>query len=81
MRLRAANPGRVIALVLLTLAFHRVFVGVDRHLATLVVIFGGVMPALLALVGTAGDLAVLTVVRKDGCSACGSRWAASRTSR
>ncbi len=52
-----------VILVLLTLAFYRLFVGVDRHLASLVVILGGVMPALMALVGTAGDLAVLTVIR------------------
>jgi hypothetical protein len=52
-----------VILVLLTLAFYRLFAGVDRRLATLVVILGGVMPALMALVGTAGDLAVLTVIR------------------
>jgi hypothetical protein len=39
------------------------FAEVDRNLAVQVVIFGGVMPSLLYLVGVAGDLATLMVVR------------------
>jgi hypothetical protein len=52
-----------IVLVFLTLAFYRLFAGVDRNLAVQVVIFGGVMPSLLYLVGVACDLATLMVVR------------------
>lgn len=54
--------GAVIA-VLLTLAFYRLFAGVDRNLAVQVVIFGGVMPALLYFVGVVSDLSALMVVR------------------
>jgi hypothetical protein len=52
-----------IVLVFLTLAFYRLFAGVDRNLAVQVVIFGGVMPSLLYLLGVACDLATLMVVR------------------
>ena len=52
-----------IVLVFLTLAFYRLFAGVDRNLSVLVVIFGGVMPSLLYFVGVACDLATLMVVR------------------
>lgn len=52
-----------VALVLLTLAFYRLFREVDANMAVQVVIFGGVMPALLNLVGVAGDIATLAVVR------------------
>ena len=52
-----------IVLIFLTLAFYRLFAGVDRNLAVQVVIFGGVMPALLYFVGVACDLATLMVVR------------------
>lgn len=52
-----------IVLVFLTLAFYRLFAGVDRNLAVQVVIFGGVMPSLLYFVGVASDLATLMVVR------------------
>lgn len=52
-----------IVLVFLTLAFYRLFAGVDRNLAVQVVIFGGVMPSLLYFVGVACDLATLMVVR------------------
>jgi uncharacterized protein DUF4386 len=52
-----------VILILLVLAFYRLFKGVDRNLAVLVVIFGGVMPALMDLVGVASDAAALMVVR------------------
>jgi hypothetical protein len=39
------------------------FAGVDRSLATLVVIFGGVMPALIYFVGVVYDFGTLMVVR------------------
>ena len=45
------------------LAFYRLFKGVDQNLAGLVVIFGGVMPALINFVGVVGDLGALTVAR------------------
>jgi uncharacterized protein DUF4386 len=39
------------------------FKGVDQNLAVLVVIFGGVMPALIMFVGVVSDAAALMVVR------------------
>lgn len=53
-----------VILVLLVLAFYRLFKGVDQGLAVLVVIFGGVMPALLDFVGVVCDAAALMVVRE-----------------
>ena len=52
-----------VVLVLLGMAFYRLFKGVDQNLAVLVLIFGGVMPALLFLVGVVSDAAALVVVR------------------
>jgi hypothetical protein len=52
-----------VILVLLTLAFYRLFKDVDQYLAVLVVILGGVMPALLYFVNAVSDLGVLMVVR------------------
>lgn len=52
-----------VILVILVMAFYRLFQGVDKHLAMLVVIFGGVMPALLYFVGVACDAGSLMVVR------------------
>jgi hypothetical protein len=52
-----------IALVLLTLAFYRLFRQVDQNLAVQVVIFGGVMPALLYFVGVVGDIGALSIAR------------------
>jgi hypothetical protein len=52
-----------VVLVLLVLAFYRLFLGVDQNLAVQVVIFGGIMPALLYFVGVAGDIAALAIVR------------------
>ena len=54
-----------VILILLVLAFYRLFKGVDRNLAVLVVIFGGVMPALINFVGVVSDAAALMVVRGD----------------
>lgn len=53
-----------ITLIFLTLAFYRLFVGVDRALAVMVVIFGGVMPALIYFVGVVGDFGALMIVRR-----------------
>ena len=52
-----------VALVLLTLAFYRLFRGVNQNLAVQVVIFGGVMPALLYFVGVVGDIGALAIAR------------------
>jgi hypothetical protein len=52
-----------VILIFLVLAFYRLFKGVDQNLAVLVVIFGGVMPALLDLVGVVSDAAALMIVR------------------
>jgi len=52
-----------VGLILLVLAFYRLFRGVDRNLAVQVVIFGGVMPAVLNLVGVANDMGALTIAR------------------
>src|SRR5579864_8216531 len=52
-----------VILIFLTMAFYRLFKGVDQNLAVLVVIFGGVMPAVMDLMGAAFDLATLMVAR------------------
>lgn len=52
-----------VILILLVLAFYRLFKEVDQTLAVMVVIFGGVMPALLIFVGVVSDAAALMVVR------------------
>ena len=59
----AADLVGAVVLVLLTLAFYRLFAGVNRNLAVQVVIFGGVMPALIYFVGVVDDFGVLMVVR------------------
>jgi hypothetical protein len=52
-----------VLLILLVLAFYRLFEGVDRTLAVLVVIFGGVMPAVVNLVAVVSDAGALLLVR------------------
>lgn len=52
-----------VVLILLTLALYRLFAGVDRNLAVQVVIFGGVMTAVIYLVNVANDFATLLIVR------------------
>lgn len=52
-----------VVLILLVLAFYRLFNGVDQNLAAQVVIFGGVMPATLYFVNVVSDAAALMVVR------------------
>ena len=54
-----------VILIFLTLALYRLFKGVDQNLSVLVVIFGGVMPALIDFVGVVSDAAALTLVRGD----------------
>src|SRR2546427_1997046 len=52
-----------VVLIFLALAFYRLFKGVDQNLAVMVVIFGGVMPALIYFVGVVSDAAALMIVR------------------
>src|SRR5713101_6867024 len=52
-----------VVLIFLTLAFYRLFKGVDQRLAVLVVILGGVMPALINFVNVVSDAGALMVVR------------------
>jgi len=52
-----------VVLIFLSLAFYRLFKGVDQYLAVLVVILGGVMPALIYFVGVVSDAAALMLVR------------------
>ncbi len=52
-----------VVLIFLTLALYRLFSSVDRNLAIQVVIFGGVMPALIYFVGVVDDLGALLLVR------------------
>jgi Domain of unknown function (DUF4386) len=52
-----------VVLIFLTLAFYRLFKDVDQHLAVLVVILGGIMPALIDFVGVVSDAGALMAVR------------------
>jgi Domain of unknown function (DUF4386) len=52
-----------VILIFLVLALYRLFKGVDQRLAVQVVIFGGVMPAVLDFVGVVSDAAALMLVR------------------
>lgn len=53
-----------VVLVMLTFAFYRLFEGVNRHLAVMVVIFGGVMPAVIYLVNSVSDAATLMIAKE-----------------
>jgi len=53
-----------VILIFLVLALYRLFEGVDQNLAVQVVIFGGVMPAVLDFVGAASDSALLMIARR-----------------
>jgi hypothetical protein len=61
----AADLAGAVILVMLTLAFYRLFAGVDRNLAVQVVIFGGVMPALIYFISVVWDFGALTVMHSD----------------
>jgi hypothetical protein len=52
-----------VILIFLVLAFYRLFKSVDHDLAVLVVIFGGVMPAIINFVNVVSDSSALMVVR------------------
>lgn len=58
----ATDLACAVILIFLTMSFYRLFKGVDQSLAVLVVIFGGVMPAVIDFVGVASDLATVMVV-------------------
>ena len=62
----AADVVGAVVLIFLTLAFYRLFEGVDKYLAVLVVILGGVMPALLYFVNVVSDGGTLMAVRGSG---------------
>ncbi|HXX56295.1 MAG TPA: DUF4386 domain-containing protein [Candidatus Nitrosotalea sp.] len=50
-----------VVLIFLVLAFYRLFQGVDRYLAVLVVILGGVLPAVIYFVNVVNEFGVLMV--------------------
>lgn len=52
-----------VLMLFLTLAFHRLFEQVDRKLATLMVILGGILPATLYFFNVLNDVAVLLIAR------------------
>jgi hypothetical protein len=52
-----------VVLIFLVLAFYRLFKDVDQYLAMLVVILGGVMPALLYFVNVVSDSGALMIAR------------------
>jgi Domain of unknown function (DUF4386) len=52
-----------VILIFLVLAFYRLFKDVDQYLAVLVVILGGVMPAVIYFVNVVSDAGALMVVR------------------
>jgi len=52
-----------VILIFLVLAFYRLFKEVDQYLAVLVVILGGVMPALIDFLNVLNDAAALVLVR------------------
>ncbi len=57
-----ADLACAVILIFLVLALYRLFRGVDQFLAVLVVIFGGVMPALINFVGVVSDAGALMIV-------------------
>jgi uncharacterized protein DUF4386 len=50
-------------LIFLVLAFYRLFKGVDQNLAVLVVILGGLLPAIIDFLNVVNDAAALILVR------------------
>src|SRR5438034_5731949 len=55
-----------VVLIFLVLAFYRLFKRVDQQLAVLLVIVGGVMPALINFVNVVSDAGALMVARSGG---------------
>src|SRR6267143_2174577 len=60
-----------VVLIFLVLAFYRLFRGVDQQLAVLLVIVGGVMPALINFVNVVSDAGALMVARGGGAGGAG----------
>ncbi len=60
-----ADVAGAVLLVLVVMAFFRLFREVDACLAWLVVIFGGLMPAVLFFVWTASDFGLLLAVHRE----------------
>lgn len=58
----AADLIGAVVVVMLALAFYRLFKQVDSRLAMMVLILGGIMPALLYFVNVATDLATISIV-------------------
>ena len=52
-----------LVLIMLVLAFYRLFKDVDQYLAALVIILGGVMPAVIYFVNVVNELGALMVAR------------------
>jgi len=52
-----------VVLIFLVLAFYRLFKGVDQQLAVLLVISGGIMPALISFVNVVTDAGALMVAQ------------------
>lgn len=61
----ASDMLNAILLVMLVMAFYRLFESVDRYLAALLVIFGGILPAAMNLVNVGIDAAALMLARGD----------------
>lgn len=55
-----------VVLIFLVLAFYRLFKGVDQQLAVLLVIVGGVMPALINFVSVVSDAGALMAAQGGG---------------
>jgi len=56
-----ADLACAVILIFLGMAFYRLFSGVDKNLAVLVIVFGGVMPSLIDFVGVVSDYGALTL--------------------
>jgi hypothetical protein len=59
----AADLACGVIVLWLTLALYRLFRGVDRNLAVLIVIVGGILPAAIDFLNTVNDSAALMLVR------------------
>ncbi len=60
-----------VVLIFLVLAFYRLFKGVDQRLAVLLVIVGGVMPALINFVNVVSDAGALMVAQSGSAGGGG----------
>src|SRR5947207_15238628 len=69
-----SNVLGAVVLIFLALAFYRLFKDVDQQLAVLLVITGGVMPAVLTLVNVGIDGAALMVAGGADCLSVFDKW-------